>query len=123
MGNNARTNIGVLIVLIFDLIVSIIVWVKYIPSNIHLFFRALLIIAIFFASVLIMNIKKFGLGLIAIIAVSVLFTWVMNGLIISPYVEDTVWTWILRSCAFLISFLGHLKLTTWDELIKDKIAG
>lgn len=123
MGDNARTNIGVLIVLIFDLIVSIIVGVKYIPSNIHLFFRALLIIAIFFASVLIMNIKKFGLGLIAIIAVSVLFTWVMNGLIISPYVEDTVWTWILRSCAFLISFLGHLKLTTWDELIKDKIAG
>ena len=123
LGNNAGTNIGVKIVLFFDLIVSIIVGIKFIPTNIHIFFRVLIIISIFFISVLIMNIKKFGLGLIAIIAVSVLFSWVMNGLIISPYVEDTTWKWILRSCAFLISFLGHLKLTTWEELIKDKIAG
>ena len=85
LGNNAGTNIGVKIVLFFDLIVSIIVGIKFIPTNIHIFFRVLIIISIFFISVLIMNIKKFGLGLIAIIAVSVLFSWVMNGLIISPY--------------------------------------
>lgn len=51
---------------------------------------------------------------------SVLFTWVMNGIIIAPKVDDTVWKWVLRACAFLICFLGHLKLTVWDEEIKDR---
>ena len=49
-----------------------------------------------------MNIKKFGIGLLAIIGLSVLFTWVMNGIIIAPKVDDTVWKWVLRACAFLI---------------------
>ena len=121
--NRLSQNIGVKIVLFFDLIVSIMVGIKCIPSNVHIFFRILIIIAIFFAAMFIMNIKKFGIGILAIAAVSCLFTWVINGLIISPYVEDNVWKWVLRVCAFLICFLGHLKLTIWDEVMKDKISG
>jgi len=113
-------NIGVRIVMLFDIIVSIVVGIKCIPSGVHIILRILIIFAIFFAAFFIMNIKKFGIGLLAIIWLSVLFTWVMNGIIIAPKVDDTVWKWVLRACAFLICFLGHLKLTVWDEEIKDR---
>lgn len=115
-------NIGTRIVTLFDVIVSIIVGIKFVPSGVHIILRIIIIIGIFFAAFFIMNIKKFGIVLIAILALSVLFTWVMNGLIISPYVDDTVWKWILRACAFLICALGHIKLTVWDEILKDKIS-
>ena len=68
-----------------------------------------------------MNIKKLGIGIISIIALSTLFAWVINGFIVSPYVDDNVWKWILRACAFMICFLGHIKMTIWDSIIKDKI--
>ena len=113
-------NIGIRIVTLFDIIVAIVVAIKFVPSNVHLILRILIIIGIFFAAFFIMNIRKFGIGLIAIIALSILFTWVANGIIIAPKVEDTVWKWVLRACAFLICFLGHIKLTVWDEEIKDK---
>ena len=93
-----RNNIGVRIVMLFDIIVSIFVGIKCIPSGVHVILRILIIFAIFFAAFFIMNIKKFGIGLVAII----------------------VWKWVLRACAFLICFLGHLKLTVWDEEIKDR---
>ena len=113
-------SIGIKIVILFDVIVSIMVGIKCIPSSVHLFLRILIIFAIFFVAFFIMNIKKFGIGLIAIVALSLLFTWVVNGLIIDPKVDDTVWKWVLRICAFLICFLGHIKLTIWDDVIKDK---
>ena len=123
MDNSVKKNIGVKIVLLFDLLVAIMIGIKVVPSTVHIFFRILIIFAVYIAAALIMNIKKFGIGILAIIAVSGLFTWIMNGLIIAPYVEDNVWKWALRVCAFLICFLGHLKLTIWDEVIKDKISG
>ncbi len=113
-------NIGIRIVTLFDILVSIFVGIKCVPSGIHILLRILIIFGIFFAAFFIMNIEKFGIGLIAIIALSLLFTWVANGIIISPKVDDTVWKWVLRVCAFLICFLGHVKLTVWDEIIKDK---
>ena len=123
MDNSVKKNIGVKIVLLFDLLVAIMIGIKVVPSTVHIFFRILIIFAVYIAAALIMNIKKFGIGILAIIAVSGLFTWIMNGPIIAPYVEDNVWKWVLRVCAFLICFLGHLKLTIWDEVIKEKISG
>ena len=123
MDNSIKKNIGVKIVLLFDLLVAIMIGIKVVPSTVHIVFRILIIFAVYIAAALIMNIRKFGIGILAIIAVSLLFTYIMNGLIIASYVEDNVWKWVLRVCAFLICFLGHLKLTIWDEVIKDKISG
>ena len=122
MDNSIKKNIGVKIVLLFDLLVAIMIGIKVVPSTVHIVFRILIIFAVYIAAALIMNIRKFGIGILAIIAVSLLFTYIMNGLIIASYVEDNVWKWVLRVCAFLICFLGHLKLTIWDEVIKDKIS-
>ncbi len=113
-------NIGIRIVTLFDILVSIFVGIKCIPSGVHISLRILIIFVIFFVAFFIMNIRKFGIGLIAIIALSLLFTWVANGFIIAHNVDDTAWKWVLRSCAFLICFLGHIKLTVWDKEIKDR---
>ena len=104
----------------FDLLVSIVVGVKLVPSNLHILLKIGLVVLVFFGAFFIMNITKFGIGLVAVTGISFVFTWLINGLIISPYVEDTTWMWILRICAFLICFLGHLKLTIWDTVIKEK---
>ena len=107
---------------IFDLIVSIVVTLKIAPSNLHLLLKIGIIVVMFLAAFLIMNITKFGIGLVAITAVSLLFAWVINGIVIAPYVEDTIWKWILRVCSLLICFLGHLKLTVWNMVIKEKFS-
>ncbi|MCR5142850.1 MAG: hypothetical protein K6C68_10070 [Ruminococcus sp.] len=104
----------------FDFLVSILAGIKLVPSNLHLLLKIGIVVVMFIGALIIMNITKFGIGLIAVTAVSLLFTWVVNGIIIAPYVEDNVWIWVLRVCAFLISFLGHLKFTIWDTIIKEK---
>lgn len=116
-----KNNIGLRIVMLFDVIVAILVGIKLFPANLHIILRILIVFSIFFAAFFIMNIKKFGIGLFTIIALSILFAWVINGLIISPYVTDNIWKWVLRSCGFLICFLGHIKLTVWDKAIKERI--
>lgn len=114
----SKATISMLI--LFDLLVSILAGIKLVPSNLHLLLKIGIVVVMFIGALIIMNITKFGIGLIAVTAVSLLFTWVVNGIIIAPYVEDNVWTWVLRVCAFLISFLGHLKFTIWDTIIKEK---
>lgn len=120
--DNESNSLGIKIVVLFDVIVSIIVGIRFIPSDVHILLRILIIFAVFFVAFFIMNVRKFGIGLIAITALIGLFTWIINGLIVLPYVEDAVWMWILRVCAFLICFLGHWKLTVWDTVIKNKIS-
>ena len=121
MSDESRISKATISMLIFfDLLVSILAGIKLVPSNLHLLLKIGIIVVMFIGTLVIMNITKFGIGLIAVTAVSLLFTWVMNGIIIAPYVEDNVWTWVLRVCAFLISFLGHLKFTIWDTIIREK---
>lgn len=115
-----KNNIGLRIVMLFDVIVAILVGIKLFPANLHFILRILIVFSIFFFAFFIMNIKKFGIGLVTIIALSLLFAWVINGLIISPYVNDGIWKWVLRACGFLTCFLGHIKLTVWDKEIKEK---
>ena len=47
-------NIGIRIVMLFDIIVSIVVGIKCIPSGVHVILRILIIFAIFFAAFFIM---------------------------------------------------------------------
>ena len=104
----------------FDLLVAIVVGIKFAPSNLHLLLKIGIVVLVFLGAFFLMNITKFGIGLVAVTGISLLFTCLINGLIIAPYVEDTVWMWVLRVCAFLICFLGHLKLTVWDTVIREK---
>ena len=114
----SRATMSILI--FFDLLISILVGIKLVPSNLHLLLKISIVVVFFLGALIVMNITKFGIGLIAVTAISLLFAWVINGIIIAPYVEDNLWTWVLRVCAFLISFLGHLKFTIWDTIIKEK---
>ncbi len=121
MSDESRISKATISMLIFfDFLVSILAGIKLVPSNLHLLLKIGIVVVMFIGALIIMNITKFGIGLIAVTAVSLLFTWVVNGIIIAPYVEDNVWIWVLRVCAFLISFLGHLKFTIWDTIIKEK---